>query len=161
MVRFAEVFPKFGIVQTLSAQLGWSYFLEIIYLKDDLRRAFYAEMCRIERWSVRTLRSKIGGMLYERTALSKNTEEHIRQVLDALRDEDGLTPDLVFRDPYFLDILNLPGRYSEKIWKTRSCANWRNSCWNWAATSRSSRGRNGFPSGGMIFISTCCFIIAG
>jgi len=34
--------------------------------------------------------------------------------LAKLRDEDKLTPDLVFRDPYFLDFLNLQGAYSEK-----------------------------------------------
>lgn len=81
MIRFAEVFTAVEIVQTLSGQLSWSHFLEIIHLKDVLRRDFYAEMCRIERWSVRTLRGKIGGMLYERTALAKNTEVHIRERL--------------------------------------------------------------------------------
>ena len=30
------------------------------------------------------------------------------------RDEDRLTPDLVFRDPYFLDFLGLPQRYRER-----------------------------------------------
>ena len=54
MVQFAEVFPKEQIVATLSRQLGWSHFKEIIPLVDDLKRDFYAEMCRIERWSVRT-----------------------------------------------------------------------------------------------------------
>ena len=70
MVRFAEVFPEEKIVVTVSRQLGWSHFVEIIPLNDDLKRDFYAEMCRIERWSVRTLRQKISGMLFERTALS-------------------------------------------------------------------------------------------
>ena len=59
MVRFAEVFPDREIVSTLSRQLGWSHFVEIIPLKDDLQRDFYAEMCRVERWSVRTLRAKV------------------------------------------------------------------------------------------------------
>jgi hypothetical protein len=59
MVRFAEVFPDWEIVSTLSRQLTWSHFLEIIYLKDKLHRDFYAEMCRVERWSVRMLRSRI------------------------------------------------------------------------------------------------------
>ncbi len=49
MVRFAEMFPDLPIVQTLSGQLSWSHFLEIIYLKDELKRDFYTEMCRIER----------------------------------------------------------------------------------------------------------------
>jgi predicted nuclease of restriction endonuclease-like (RecB) superfamily len=43
-----------------------------------LQRDFYAEMCRIERWSVRTLRQKIDSMLYERTALSKKPDELVR-----------------------------------------------------------------------------------
>lgn len=114
MVRFAEVFPDVQIVQTLSGQLSWSHFIEIIYLKDQLQRDFYAEMCRIERWTVRTLRAKIDGMLFERTALSKNTEALIEQELKLLRTEDRLTPDMVFRDPYFLDFLGLADTYSEK-----------------------------------------------
>jgi hypothetical protein len=91
------------IVSTLSRQLGWSHFVEIIPLEEDLKRDFYSEMCRIERWSVRTLRKKIGGMLFERTALSKKPDKLIREGLDTLLAEDKLTPDLVFRDPYFLD----------------------------------------------------------
>ena len=64
-------FPEEEIVATLSRQLGWSHFVELIPLKKHLQREYYAEMCRVERWSVRLLRQKIGGMLYERTALSK------------------------------------------------------------------------------------------
>lgn len=86
----------------MSRQLSWSHFIEILPLKDDLQRDFYAEMCRIERWSVRTLHAKIGGLLFERTALSKKPAELVKQELAALREEDKLTPDLVFRDPYFL-----------------------------------------------------------
>lgn len=61
MIRMAEVFPDLDVVRTLSAQLGWSHFVEIIGLKDNLQRNFYTELCRIEKWSVRTLRAKIGG----------------------------------------------------------------------------------------------------
>ena len=63
MVQFAEYFPEGQIVSALSAQLSWSHFVEILTQKDPLKRDFYAEMCRIENWSVRTLRSKIGGCL--------------------------------------------------------------------------------------------------
>lgn len=114
MVQFAESFPDPEIVATLSRQLGWSHFKEILPLSDPLKRDFYAEMCRIERWSVRTLRDRVGSMLYERTALSKKPEELIQQELRALREEDRLTPDLVFRDPYVLDFLGLRDTYSEQ-----------------------------------------------
>jgi predicted nuclease of restriction endonuclease-like (RecB) superfamily len=114
MIRFAEVFHDERIVSTLWRQLGWSHFKEIVYIKDPLKRDFYAEMCRLERWSVRVLREKIDSMLYERTALSKKPHKLIRQELDMLRKEDRLTPDLVFRDPYILDFLGLKDRYLEK-----------------------------------------------
>ena len=114
MAQFAEVFPDEQIVAALRRQLGWTHFRMIIPLEDELKRDFYAEMCRIERWSTRTLEKKIGGMLYERTALSKKPDKLIRQELAALREEDKLTPDLVFRDPYVLDFLGLRDTYAEK-----------------------------------------------
>ncbi len=114
MIQFAEIYPDEQIVASLMRQLTWTHLLQIIPLEDGLKRDFYAEMCRVERWSVRTLWQKIGGMLFERTALSKKPEKLIRDELDALRAEDKLTPDLVFRDPYFLDFLGLKDRYLEK-----------------------------------------------
>jgi predicted nuclease of restriction endonuclease-like (RecB) superfamily len=115
MLRFAEVFPDQEIVSALRRELSWTHFKEILYLDDPLKRAFYAELCRAERWSTRTLQRKIGHLLYERTALSKKPDELITREIAALRDEDRMTPDLVFRDPYFLDFLGLPaGTYVEK-----------------------------------------------
>jgi predicted nuclease of restriction endonuclease-like (RecB) superfamily len=114
MMKFAELFPDRGIVAALSQQLGWSHFIELLPLADKLRRDFYAEMCRLERWGVRTLRAKIAGMLFERTAIAKQPEQVIRQELQALREEDRLTPDLVFRDPYVLDFLKLHDTFSEE-----------------------------------------------
>ena len=114
MVQFVERFPDEQIVATLSRQLGWSHFKEIIPLEDQLKRDFYAEMCRIERWSVRVLRQKIDRMLFERTAISKKLEDVIQCDLKALREEDRLTPDLVFRDPYFLDFLGLTSSHDER-----------------------------------------------
>ena len=103
MIRFVEVFPEEQIVSALRRELSWTHFKQFIYLDDPLKRDFYAEMCRIERWSTRTLEKKISGMLFERTALSRKPDKLIREELDTLCAEDKLTPDLVFRDPYFLD----------------------------------------------------------
>lgn len=114
MVKFADVFPEFEIVGTLCQQLSWSHFRAIISLDDPLARDFYAEMCRIERWSVRTLRAKIDGMLFERTGIAKKPDELARKELAHLREEDQLSPDLVFRDPYLLDFLQLSDAFSER-----------------------------------------------
>jgi len=64
MIHFVECFPEDQIVATLSQQLGWSHFKEIIPLEDDLKRDFYAEMCRIERWNTRTNPSGTNGKVW-------------------------------------------------------------------------------------------------
>lgn len=114
MIRFVETFPDEEIVSALRRQLGWTHFKRLIYIDDPLKRDFYAEMCRIERWATRTLEKKIGGMLFERTAIAKQSEEVIKRDIETLRDEDRMTPDMVFRDPYILDFLGLPASFSEK-----------------------------------------------
>lgn len=114
MVQFAEVFPHPEIVATLQRQLSWSHFKLLIPMKEQLKRDFYTEMCRLEGWSTRVLQNKIDGMLYERTALSKKPDKLIRQELDCLRENDKLTPEFVFQDPYLLDFLGLKDTYSEK-----------------------------------------------
>lgn len=113
MVQFAQAFPNEAIVVTLSQQLSWSHFHALLPIKDPLARDFYAEMCRIERWDVRTLRQKIGGMLFQRTAVSKRPKAVISAEIDKLRD-GRMSPDTVFRDPYLLDLLGLKGAYSER-----------------------------------------------
>lgn len=113
-IRFAEAFPDHQIVSALLRELSWTHIKSIIYLKDPLERDFYAEMARVEHWSTRMLQERIRSMLYKRTALSKKPEQLIEKELRALRDDNRLTPDLVFRDPYVLDFLGLKDTYSEK-----------------------------------------------
>lgn len=114
MMQFAEVFPDEQIVVSLIRQLSWTHFIALIPLKEATKRDFYVEMCRIERWNVKTLRTKIDSMLYERTALSRKPELVAQAELEKLRKEDLLSPNLVFKDPYFLEFLNLNDRYLEK-----------------------------------------------
>ena len=114
MIQFAEVYPDREIVVSLLRQLGWTHFLRLIPIDDPLKRDFYAEMCRIEKWNTRTLARKIGSMLFERTALSRKPAKLAAMELKQLREEDKLTPDLVFRDPYLLEFLGLKDSYLEK-----------------------------------------------
>ena len=113
MVQFAEAFPDEAIVSTLSTQLTWSHFIEILPLRQPLEREYYAELCRVERWSVRTLRERIASQLYLRTAIAKQPEEAVRAEISHLRAGGQMTPDMVFRDPYMLEFLGLPHGYSE------------------------------------------------
>ncbi|GGF49139.1 PDDEXK nuclease domain-containing protein [Echinicola rosea] len=113
-LRFAEAFPDAEIVHTLCSQLTWSHIRLIIPMDSEVKRMFYVEICKLEKWSVRSLQEKIDSMLYERTAISKKPEETIKTTLGELKNQDSVNPDLIFRDPYFLDFLGLSDTYSEK-----------------------------------------------
>lgn len=114
MVQFAEAFPDQEIVVTLSRQLSWSHFQALLPLSKPLQREFYAEMSRVEAWSVRTLRDRIDSMLYERTALSRKPDELAHIELASLRAKGQVGPALVLKDPYILDFLDLKDHYLER-----------------------------------------------
>ncbi|WP_317190476.1 PDDEXK nuclease domain-containing protein [Bacteroides intestinalis] len=113
-VRCAEIFEDEEIFSTLWRELSWSHIKTIIYIDDTLKRDFYAEMCKMEHWSVRQLNERIDSMLYERTAISKKPEQTIAHDIELLRKEKQLTPEMAFRDPVILDFLGLSDVYSEK-----------------------------------------------
>ena len=114
MMQFAQMFPDIQIVSPLVSKLSWSHFLIVMPLKDELQREFYLTMAASERWSKRTLQAKIDGMLFERTAIATKPDELIKKELSTLRDNDVMSPDLVFKSPYFLEFTGLKGMYSEK-----------------------------------------------
>lgn len=113
-IRFAEIVPDSEIVHTLCTQLSWSHLRLIIPIDDPLKRDFYIEMCKLEKWSVRVLQERMQSMLYERTSISKKPTELISNELKMLQSEQQLSADLVFRDPYLLDFLGLKDTFSEK-----------------------------------------------
>lgn len=114
MINFYQEFPDYEKVATLSQQLTWSHFIEILPIKDKMKREFYAAMCKNENWSVRTLRERKKTMLYERTAISKKPDETIRNEIAELSEEKKMSVDMFYRDPYMLDFLGLKDTYSEK-----------------------------------------------
>ncbi len=110
MVKLYQYFSDLPIVTTLSAQLSWSHFVEIIKIEDELKREFYIRMCADARWSVRALRERIDNMLFERTAISKQPDALIQRDLAFSQK----TPRLFLKDPYLLDFLDLKDNFSEK-----------------------------------------------
>jgi len=113
MLQFATSFPNEPIVVTLSRQLSWSHFIALLPLKDHLQREYYAKMCCAERWSVRTLRGRIDSMLYERTVLSRKSDALIAHELATMNDTQRMSPNLIMRDPYILDFLELQNTWQE------------------------------------------------
>lgn len=113
-LRFVEQFPDLEIVNTVCSKLSWSHFRLLSAIDDPLKRDFYIEITQLEKWSVRQMKERLDSMLYERTALSRKPEETIRNDLAVLRDEKKVSPELLLRDPYILDFLELNDRYTER-----------------------------------------------
>ena len=114
MMKFAKLFPDRQIVAQVARQLTWSHFVEVLPLKNVIAREFYITLATSERWGRNRLRKEIDGMLFERTAIATKPDELIKKDLSTLRDNDVMSPDLVFKSPYFLEFTGLKGMYSER-----------------------------------------------
>ena len=114
MIKFYNNYPILESVIKEFEGLSWTHIINIIPIKDELKRKFYSTLSLKERWSTRTLQERINSMLYERTALSRLPEKTIGNQLKELKEEDKMTPELVFRDPYVLNFLELTDTYSER-----------------------------------------------
>lgn len=112
MMKFANIFDKQNLA-TLSQQLSWSHFIELIILDEQLKIEFYSQMAIIDKWSVRVLRDRVDSMLYERTALSKKPNKLIVKEIKNLK-KGTVSKDVVLKDPYILDFLDIDDRYLEK-----------------------------------------------
>jgi predicted nuclease of restriction endonuclease-like (RecB) superfamily len=114
MVQLYDTYPILHAVRGEFNNLSWTHIKNLLPVKDDLKRKFYAELCRQEHWNTRTLKERMNSMLYERTALSRLPEKTIENQLSELKENDKMTPELVFRDSYVLDFLELHNSYSER-----------------------------------------------
>lgn len=117
-MRLARTFPHDEKFYALRRELSWTSIRTLSYIENPLERDFYAEMCKLNHWSSRTLNDRIKSMLFERTAISKKPEETIEYDLAQLRETGEVSEELVFRDPYFLDYLGLRDSYSERDLET-------------------------------------------
>jgi predicted nuclease of restriction endonuclease-like (RecB) superfamily len=113
-VQFERLFPDKEIVQLLSQHLKWTHFVSLLNVDNQLKREFYAEMCRIEKWSTRELSKKIEAMLFERTAIARKPEKIIEKEIAKLRETQVLEPDLIIQDPYIFSYLSLEVIQDEK-----------------------------------------------
>lgn len=95
---------------TLSHQLSWSHYIELLKIDDSLERTFYEKQCNLEKWSVRELRRQRNSALFQRLALSKDKEGVLKLAKKGQILEKG--KDLI-KDPYILEFLGLP---EEKIY---------------------------------------------
>ena len=108
MVQFAQAFPDAETVASLMRQLSWTHFLQLLPLKTEPARNFYARQCIAERWSVRELHRQI-----ERKAFERSQIADAQGTAPAAPVTDESAPAVVFKDPYFLDFLGLRQGHDE------------------------------------------------
>ena len=114
MIQFSILFSNKEKVSQAATKLTWSHFIELLTIKDGLQREFYLLMAIHEGWGRDTLRKQITSMLFERTAISGKPEDFIKKELSDLSENNKISPELVFKSPYFLNFTGLKGYFSEK-----------------------------------------------
>jgi len=102
MMQFAEQFSDLKIMSPLATQLSWTHFVELMPLKDEKARLFYANEAASKHWGKRELRQSIERKEFERTEIAN------LQIV-----EPSPVPFNIFKDPCFLDFLNLPRGFLE------------------------------------------------
>jgi predicted nuclease of restriction endonuclease-like (RecB) superfamily len=103
MVKFYQTFP---IVQTLSAQLSWSHYLQILKVEDEDARRWYIEECVASNWSVRALERQINTHYFELLLLSRDKKAVAEEADEKTKGLKYTSKDFV-KDPYILEFLNL------------------------------------------------------
>lgn len=107
------LYIKYPKSETLSHQLSWSHYFELLKVDDDLARMFYEKQYIKEKWSIRELKRQKNSMLFERIALSKDKKGVLEigeegQIIETAKD--------IIKEPYVLEFLGIPEdhKYSEK-----------------------------------------------
>ena len=105
VTKMRKLYQAYPILQTLSAKLSWSHYVELLKIDDPLERSFYLKECEQENWGVRELRRQMRSMLFQRLALSKDKKEVLR-----LSEEGQVIekPEDIIKDPYIFEFTGLP-----------------------------------------------------
>lgn len=67
-----KFYLTYPISQTVSDQLSWSHYCELLAIEDELERGFYEKQTIRERWSVRELKRQKKTSLFLRLAASRD-----------------------------------------------------------------------------------------
>ena len=105
MRRFFLVYRK---SQTLSDQLSWSHYCEILTISDENKRSFYEKECIASKWSVKELKRQLDSSLYERLLLSRGKEnkEKVKRLTE--KGQEIEKPEDILKDPYVFEFVGLP-----------------------------------------------------
>ena len=110
MRKFYLVFPK---SETLSHQLTWSHYFELLKCDDPMEMQFYMKECINQGWKVRELKRQIKSSLFQRLALSTDKEGILALANEGHQVQKAAD---IIRDPFVLEFTGLPKQkqYKEK-----------------------------------------------
>ncbi|MDQ7796850.1 MAG: PDDEXK nuclease domain-containing protein [Spirochaetia bacterium] len=107
LIYIRKLYLAFPKSETLSHELTWSHYFEILKADNDLEISFYTRQCEMEHWSVRELKRQMKSMLFHRLALSKDKEG----VLEIARNGTEIQqPEDLIKDPYIFEFLGVPAQ---------------------------------------------------
>ena len=103
--KMRKLYLTYPILQTVSAKLSWSHYVELLKIEDPLERSFYEKEAESERWGVRELKRQMNSMLFHRLALSTDRAEVLRLAKEG---EIIERPEDILREPYIFEFTGLP-----------------------------------------------------
>ena len=104
---------RFQKIQTVSGQLSWSHYLELLKCDDPMEMQFYKKECINQGWKVRELKRQIKSSLFQRLALSTDKEGLLALANEGHQVQKAAD---IIRDPFVLEFTGLPKQkqYKEK-----------------------------------------------
>jgi len=104
---FRQFYISYPKIQTLSGQLSWSHYIELLKCDDDMERNFYEKQCIMERWSCRELKRQKNSMLFHRLALSTDKDGVLKL---SQKGQIVKQPEDIIKDPYVLEFVGLDSK---------------------------------------------------
>ena len=105
VVYIRKLYLSYPKSQTLSDQLTWSHYIELLMIENPLERSFYEKECLKNNWGVRELKRQKKSLLFHRLALSTEKNDVLRL---AEKGQIIESPEDIIKDPYIFEFTNLP-----------------------------------------------------
>ena len=103
--KMRKMYIEYPSLKTVSANLTWSHYIELLEIEDPLERSFYEKQAEIENWGVRELKRQRSNFLFQRLALSTDKDSVMKL---AQKEQIIEKPEYILREPFVFDFTGLP-----------------------------------------------------
>lgn len=103
--KMRKMYIEYPILQTVSAKLTWSHYVELLKIEDPLERSFYEKQAEIENWGVRELKRQRATLLFQRLALSTDKDSIMKL---AQKGQIIERPEDILKEPFVFEFTGLP-----------------------------------------------------